>query len=282
MTASATVTSHGATPLQVASRLVSPRRRRASLRGTMLPKAARIELFFDGEKLPGWKTGSGPRVLLIHGWEGASGDLSCVAGALNAAGLQTISFDFPAHGDAAGQIAHLPIMIDATLAAVEAYGPFYAVVGHGAGAAAVTIAMERNRFAERVVLISPPARYLSLAIEAARSAGLSEPGIELLMRHLVDFGCDPYGVDAANAAVSLSGVPALILHSRDDLVVSIDDGRELGAAWPAARLVELDGLGHRDILTADEPLGRLSEFLAPGSWLGTFSGQERYPMVDYA
>ncbi len=39
-------------------------------------------------------------------------------------------------------------------------------------------------------------------------------------------------------------VPTLILHRRDDLVVSIDLGRELAGAIPGARLLELEGSDH--------------------------------------
>ena len=37
----------------------------------------------------------------------------------------------------------------------------------------------------------------------------------------------------------------LILHSRDDPDVPIEAGRFVAAHWAGARLVELDGLGHR-------------------------------------
>ena len=42
--------------------------------------------------------------------------------------------------------------------------------------------------------------------------------------------------------------PALFIHSADDRVVPIEDSIASAAAWPGARHLRVDGLGHRRIL----------------------------------
>ena len=39
-------------------------------------------------------------------------------------------------------------------------------------------------------------------------------------------------------------VPALVIHGDSDILVPVDNGRKVAAAVPAARLVEIEGMGH--------------------------------------
>jgi hypothetical protein len=56
-------------------------------------------------------------------------------------------------------------------------------------------------------------------------------------------------VDLAAIAARLR-TPALVLHDRDDAEVALADGEAIARAWPGARLVATEGLGHRRILRA--------------------------------
>ena len=56
--------------------------------------------------------------------------------------------------------------------------------------------------------------------------------------------------------------PLLVLHAADDEDVPIEAGRFVAAHWPAARLVELDGLGHRRILRDPGAIQTATAFLA--------------------
>ncbi|WP_373995685.1 alpha/beta fold hydrolase, partial [Streptomyces sp. NP160] len=54
----------------------------------------------------------------------------------------------------------------------------------------------------------------------------------------------PWGVDLA----LLAGVPVVLAHGRDDLVVPPAHGESLASAVPGARLVRVDGAGHVAVL----------------------------------
>src|SRR6185369_13228471 len=51
----------------------------------------------DGD-LAVWHWGTGPRVLLVHGWNGHAGRLSSFVQPLVEAGFGVVAFDAPAHG----------------------------------------------------------------------------------------------------------------------------------------------------------------------------------------
>ena len=55
--------------------------------------------------------------------------------------------------------------------------------------------------------------------------------------------------------------PALIVHDHDDTDVPEADARAIAAAWPAARLVITQGLGHRGVLRSSEVVHHVLEFL---------------------
>jgi len=73
-----------------------------------------------------------------------------------------------------------------------------------------------------------------------------------------------YNIDVSNLLAQVS-VPTLVLHCRDDGLVSFESGRRMAAMIPNARFVALDGQNH--LILEDEPawprfLDEVSRFLA--------------------
>jgi pimeloyl-ACP methyl ester carboxylesterase len=55
---------------------------------------------------------------------------------------------------------------------------------------------------------------------------------------------------------------ALFIHSADDRVVPVGDSIESAAAWPGARHLLVDGLGHRRLLTDAAVVAAAIEFVS--------------------
>src|SRR5262249_59183629 len=51
--------------------------------------------------------GGGPTVVLVHGWNGTSGDLSAFVGPLRDTGRRVVAIDLPAHGRSSGRFSDL-------------------------------------------------------------------------------------------------------------------------------------------------------------------------------
>jgi pimeloyl-ACP methyl ester carboxylesterase len=60
------------------------------------------------------------------------------------------------------------------------------------------------------------------------------------------------------------GVEALVVHDRDDDVIPVAEARLLEAAWPGARFLYTDGLGHRDILADAAVVDTVARFIVDG------------------
>jgi pimeloyl-ACP methyl ester carboxylesterase len=247
------------TPSQVAAAFLTPRR---TIRSTSDLGGAPVLLPFGDSALPAASFGQGPTVLLVHGWEGSRADMVPLAKALAATGHRAVVFDMPAHGQAGGDTASIPVFADALRAAARALGPIEAVVAHSVGAAATILALSQERFTDRVVLIGTPARYRDFARAFARGAGLGEMGTASMLAALGRQGLDLSAIDGPVLARRLGGVDALFLHAPDDRVVSINDARQTAAAWPGARFSEVGNLGHVRLLSDSCLAAQVTDFVA--------------------
>lgn len=194
--------------------------------------------------------GEGAPVLLVHGWEGQASDLGSLARALRACGLRTVVVDLPAHGASDGAWTSIPASAQALLEVQRALGPLEAVVAHSVGAAVAVEALALGMDARRAALLGAPARYQDYARAFAAQAGLDATQAALMVAELARQGIDVAAVSMPARAPRMR-VPALFVHSSDDRVVAIDDAIASSHGWPGARLMRVEGLGHRRLL--DDP-----------------------------
>lgn len=207
------------------------------------------------------EAGTGPAVLLVHGWDGQAADLAAFAPPLLASGHRVIAIDLPAHGESRGERTSIPAAAEALLALQRHAGDLHAVIGHSVGAAVLVEAMARGLRAGSAVLLAAPARYADYAKAFATQAGLDREQAGEMVEALRRLGVDVHAVSMPAVAPMLRQA-ALFVHSADDRIVSIADAEESAAAWPGARLLRLEGLGHRRILQSPEVIAAVSQFIA--------------------
>lgn len=202
----------------------------------------------EGELRYWREPGAGNPVLLVHGWEGAPTDLDGVAQALRERGRTIALVELPAHGASPVEWTSVPHAAQAVARLGEVLGPLHAVVAHSVGGALAALAMAQGLQARRAVLIGAPAEYRDYVSGFARQLGLGPEGARALSQALADqYGIEVERVSTPAAARGLD-VAALVIHSQDDPVVPRQDSEVIAAAWPGARLLRVDGLGHRRIL----------------------------------
>lgn len=236
--------------------------------------------------------GSGPLVLLVHGWNGRGSQLGAFVPPLVEAGYQVVTFDAPGHGASSGSQSSVVDFADAFELVADQVRPFFqpihAVVAHSLGAPAVMLAMarwlERPAPAEgagcedpfgraRLVFIAPPIdmrdvtrEFVSMmGLRAATGARIDELAERRLGRPLSD-------LYAPHAARNMRA-PLLVLHDAGDRAVPLEAGRLLAEAWPGARFEVTSGLGHTRILRDPATVQRVVEFVR---------GTSQAPRVDGA
>lgn len=237
----------------------SPQAKAPSL--DFLPGARRRSIDSPAGPLAVAEWGEGPAVLLVHGWEGKASDLAAFAPPLLAAGHRVIALNLPAHGESAGERTSIPASARALVAAQEGLGPLEAVVAHSVGTAVTVEAVALGLPAQRLALISAPARYAMYAMGFAAQAGLSPEQTEQMLDALRRMGVDVHSISTPRRAPSLQQ-SVLFLHSADDRVVPIGDAQQSQSKWGGpAKLLRFEGLGHRRILQAPEVVAAVTAFV---------------------
>lgn len=193
--------------------------------------------------------GGGPTVVLVHGWNGTSGDLSAFIGPLRDTGRRVVAIDLPAHGRSSGRFSDLPGAASAVEAVLRREPNVEAVIAHSFGVPATVLGAERGVSVPRVVLISGPTHvepYLQrfaqvLGISAATRAALQQRLRVLLAKAHVS------SVDLTGIAPRLE-TRGLIIHDRSDREVPFLSAQALHRAWVGSELMATEGLGHRRLL----------------------------------
>lgn len=211
-----------------------------------------------------WRFGQGPAVLLAHGWEGRGSQLTPFVAPLVERGYSVVTFDAPGHGASAGSRSSLPHFAWALRGVADAVSEnsgVHAVVAHSFGCAAATLALRDGLPVQRLVYLSPPlnpveytARFGDiLGLDTATIAGMQKRIEERFARKWSDYSLE----ESARAMTA----PLLVVHDRDDRETLWSEGQALANAWPGARLLTTEGLGHRRILRDASVIGEVTQFI---------------------
>ncbi|WP_337172359.1 alpha/beta fold hydrolase [Gemmatimonas aurantiaca] len=195
------------------------------------------------------EAGDGPTVALIHGWEGRATQFAAFVPRLLDAGYHVVAIDGPAHGHSRGRRADPYRFADALRVVADTFGPLHGAVGHSMGGGSIAIALAAGLEARRVVSIASPASLRDVIDRYAEVMQLPPQATsqfrERFHRHIVQSGHRPVDVLELLRDVTTD---ALVIHARDDREVPFDHGERIVAHWQRARLMPVEGLGHRRIL----------------------------------
>lgn len=205
--------------------------------------------------------GSGPAVLLVHGWAGRGSQLATMAAPLVDAGYRVITFDAPAHGDSPGRRTNLIEVSNIISALSEETNGFAAIIGHSFGGMAAAFALSDGARSEKLVTIGSPVTMTNvldgfghqLNASARTVAGVREQ-IERLINRPVD-------IFSMSQTLADSEMAGLIIHDEDDRDVPYEQALLLHQVWPGSELQLTQTLGHRRILRDEKTIARILAFV---------------------
>jgi pimeloyl-ACP methyl ester carboxylesterase len=211
--------------------------------------------------LAAWSWGVGPKVLLVHGWDGRGSQLAAFVDPLVSAGFEAIAIDGPAHGDSPGNRTDLFDFYRAVLSTQRELGALQAVVAHSFGAVSSAVALARGLDTKSIVLIASPCAPQDVFDRFTSMIGLGEKSRDCF-QHRVETEAGITTTEGRVDAVPVAKqVPALLIHDEADKEIPFSDVHGIAAAWAAAQLMLTKGLGHRRILKSDEVVRRVVEFI---------------------
>jgi pimeloyl-ACP methyl ester carboxylesterase len=211
--------------------------------------ALRETLQVDALPVAIYRWGAGPVVLFVHGWCGRGSQAAAFVEPLLRAGFQVLAVDAPGHGETPGDSTNI-LECAAVLRAIEqAYGPLHGAITHSFGGMVLAYAMNHGMHLERVVSLSAPATVEYLIEGFTQTLSMPPAVIENLRQRLERRfeGNFWERISMINNVRDLA-VPALVIHDTDDSSVPWRQGEMIAAAWPGARFMKTQGLGHGRIL----------------------------------
>lgn len=217
--------------------------------------------------LSAWRLGAGPAVLLVHGFEDDNSLWDPLASELARLGRPVVAFDAPGHGTSDGHWGLGWDFADGIHAVADALGPIDAVVAHSIGVPAVLGAIREGFTPGRCVFIAPPLQpaghdrwrhyrdELGVTDEIATAARLRHEGV---------IGPERTDFDTV-VEFSRLRIPTLVVHSRDDEHMPVQDSIRCVRDHPSASLHLVSGLGHRRSARDASVVETVGRFLASGT-----------------
>lgn len=216
---------------------------------TILASAQRFDIDFEQGQIKRWHWGQqGPHVLLVHGWESRASHWHAWVEPLVQAGMQVSAIDLPAHGDATGDETDVVQCGRAVLATYHSMPQPLAMVGHSMGSAACLYAFARGARVSSSIHLAGPSSLSRVIGYTAHVAGLDRSGRAAL--HQAMEARTGQAIDQMDPIPLQAGMrhEALIFHDPHDPEMPYLESKDLQKHWPQARLITLDGVGHRYIL----------------------------------
>ena len=215
----------------------------------------------SGHRLHGFAAGSGPLVLLVHGWGEWAANLGAFIEPLTRAGYRVAGFDLPAHGRSSGTQSDALLNAAAIREAAEFLGGAHAVVAHSMGAHGTTVALHQGLEVNAVALLAPAVRLYGVE-DFGRLFKLPDPAVRGLQATIERrYGASIWEDLAGDVLARDLDTPALIVHDSDDDQISANDARDLSSAWKTSRMVVTEGLGHGRIIRDDSVIQMVVGFL---------------------
>ncbi len=190
-------------------------------------------------------TGNDTKVLLMHGWESNASRWEQLIGYLKQSGCTIIAVDAPAHGLSSGAEFNIPQYAEFVNIVVQKIKPNY-LVGHSLGGAAAVFFQSHypNDYIKKMVVLGAPCDLTTILKNYAGMLSLNSNVFQLLEKHFFEnFRIKTHEFSGRIFASKLK-VKGLIAHDIHDTVVSFKEGRKMAEAWPSAKFITTNGLGH--------------------------------------
>ena len=241
--------------------LTPPRTRRPAAEIDLLATARARPMHVGARRIETWVWGSGPCVLLVHGWGGRGAQLGALVGPLVARGFSVVTFDAPGHGASDSGLVTIPEMIGAIRAVAASRGPLAGLIAHSVGATAAVRALYEGLEVGAAVFVGAAAELTGPAVRFSETLGFSRAVRDRMHRLIEERVGRPWSAFDVTTLAPALAAPLLVIHDRGDAEVPWQHGMVITRAWRGADMLMTEGLGHRRILRDPDVVAAAVAFL---------------------
>jgi pimeloyl-ACP methyl ester carboxylesterase len=207
--------------------------------------------------------GSGPTILLAHGWESNSARWRTFINVFRKKGYKIVALDAPGHGATSSDRFDAHSYGLAMKAVAERFEPAF-IIGHSAGGMSVLyyLATFKPSFVRGGVVIAAPSSLRKILKNFYGIMQLSPRailGMDLAI--LEKFAQPTEAFDLFDFARNTE-VSGLLLFDAGDQIADFSEGQQLAEVWKNSRFVGFEGLGHsvNGKAVVEEVVGFVAEF----------------------
>jgi pimeloyl-ACP methyl ester carboxylesterase len=230
----------------------------------VLEKAEKEIFEFKDFKIQTYKwPGGEKKVLLIHGWEGQTGNFSDLINILVAQDYKIYAFDAPSHGYSTKGKTSLFEFAELAAILIKRF-EVNKIVSHSFGSVATTYALYKNQdiSIDNYVLLTTPDTFLERIDDVFETIGLTEKvKYNLIKRIENESNVEVKKLSVSEFVKKIKVKKALIIHDTHDKVIPIDRALNVYYNWINCSLHKVNGTGHFKILRTPEVLEIAIRFL---------------------
>jgi len=209
-----------------------------------------------------WCAGSGPAVLLVHGWASCGNQMADLAQALLDKGYKVIWMDAPAHGQSTGWQTNLFECAEAISEIQKLEGNFEAVIAHSFGVPCSLYAMKKGLVTNKFIAISTPATATGLIDKFCKIIKANQKTHQSLSWRMNRFIGDlTMSEIAAEDMAREIDQQCLVIHDKHDRMIRSKEGLAVQKNLKYSTFMLTHRLGHNRILKNPQVISRCIEFV---------------------
>ncbi|MEO1055057.1 MAG: alpha/beta hydrolase [Bacteroidota bacterium] len=224
--------------------------------------AEKYSVVVDNQRIQCYSWGSGPVIIMVHGWSGRGTQFSSFIEPLVNKGYKVVTFDGPAHGQSVGKRTDIPEFGGTLLEVAKPYKDIRAVIAHSFGGLVSLYAMEKGLAARTLINIGSPAISDAIISDFLKRINGSPKVGHYFKNYIVKkFGRSFDEFSGLKLVKKVSDLKLLLVHDEKDYDVTIEHPYAMKGARPETDLFITSGLGHRKILRDKEVIDHCISFI---------------------
>jgi len=209
-----------------------------------------------------WTAGSGPSVLLVHGWASCGNQMGVAAQALLDKGYKVIWMDAPAHGKSTGWQTNLFECAEAIAEIQKLEGDFEALIAHSFGVPCSLYAMKNGLRTNKLVAISTPATASGLIDKFCKIIKANKKTHQSLSLRIDKFIGDLSMLDIAAEEMARDiEQECLVIHDKHDRMIRSIEGQAVQKNLKHSTFLQTERLGHNRVLSDPQVIEKCVEFV---------------------
>jgi len=224
----------------------------------LLQRAHSFYLEYNQNKIRVFEWGTGPVVLLVHGWAGRALQLDSLISALLSNGYKVVAFDQKGHGESSSGFSSYPEVVRGTDLVSAHYGKeLYGVVGHSIGSSAMFKVSEAIVHKLKIAAISPTGDILNVLDDIRVKMGIYKKLLAHVVRLIeADSGLLLTDLNKLDYK-KIARHDVLLVHDKFDKINKVSASHEIHRNLHGSSLMQTEMLGHSRILANQAVVDRV-------------------------